>query len=160
MATKKSSKKKSAKKTAKSAKKSVKRTRSRAETPLMTAEERRKLVKAHDGYDDLIEEVVRKWSNDTALKVPGLSPAKLTKLLRDAERAKKKEAELRAALERKLGASYDARLRAEHDAWRAVLDVNAAVKLFARRDGALAERFAFLSDALTAKSAPEQPKEE
>ncbi len=115
----------------------------------LTAETRRKLLKPRDNYDELVERVARTWETSKAMRVPGLSVARLLRLLKDAKRAKDKEQAMREKLERALRPLGDKRLLAEDKAWRAVLDVNAAVKLYARNDPALAETFAFLTDALT-----------
>jgi len=115
----------------------------------LTTEARRKLLKPRENYDELLEKVARIWSENKSLRVPGLTVARLQKLLKNAERAKTKEAAMREKLERVLRPLYDGRLLAEDEAWRAVLDVNAAVKLHARRNPALAETFGFLTEALT-----------
>jgi len=124
--------------------------RTPAKVPVaLTTEARRKLLKPRENYDDLVERVARTWESVKALRVPGLSVARLRKLLKDAERAKTKEQTMREKLERALRPLYDGRLLAEDKAWRAVLDVNAAVKLYARNEPALAETFGFLTEALT-----------
>ena len=116
---------------------------------VLTTELRRKLLKPRENYDELIERVARMWESTKALRVPGLTVARLRKLVKDAGRAKLKEQAMREKLERALRPLGDGRLLAEDKAWRAVLDVNAAVKLYARNDPALAETFSFLTDALT-----------
>lgn len=118
--------------------------------PQLTTEGRRKLLKPRDNYDELVERVARTWENATAMRVPGMSVARLRRLVKDAMRSRDKEQAMREKLERTLRPLADARLRAEDKAWRALLDVNAAVKLYARNDPALAETFSFLTDALTA----------
>ena len=115
----------------------------------LTADERKKLLRPRDNYDELVERIARTWETHRSLRVPELSVVKLRKLLRDAERAKSKEQALREKLESKLKAAQDSRLVAEDKAWRAVLDVNAAVKLYARKEPSLAETFGFVTDALT-----------
>lgn len=115
----------------------------------LSAEQRRKILKAREGYDELIERIALTWENTKSLKVPELSVAKLRRLLRDAEKAVQKEAAMREKLERLLRPLSDRRLLAEEKAWRAVLDVNAAVKLFARSDPAMADIFGFLAESLT-----------
>lgn len=117
--------------------------------PQLTTEARRKLLKPRESYDELMEKVARIWSSNKTLRVPGLTVARLQKLLKNAERAKTKESAMREKFERLLRPLNDGRLLAEDEAWRAVLDVNAAVKLHARRDPALAETFGFLTEALT-----------
>lgn len=117
--------------------------------PQLTTEGRRKLLKPRDNYDELVERVARTWENATAMRVPGLSVSRLRKLLKDAMRARDKEQAMREKLERALRPLYDGRLLAEDKAWRALLDVNATVKLYARNNPALAETFLFLTEALT-----------
>jgi hypothetical protein len=124
----------------------------------LTAEARRKLLKPRTDYDTLVEQIAIHWEQDAALRVPGLTAARLRKLARDAERAVTRESTLRAKLERQLSLVYDARLVAEDAVWRAVLDVHAAVKLFARSDESLPERFAFLAEALGAGREPAAPE--
>ena len=121
----------------------------RKPAPQLTTEARRKLLKPRENYDDLVERIARTWESIKTLRVPGLTTARLRKLLKNAERAKTKEETTREKLERTLRPLYDGRLLAEDKAWRAVLDVNAAVKLHARNDPAIAETFAFLTEALT-----------
>ena len=140
----------SAKKPTASAKKPARKEK-KAPT-LLTSDQRRKLLKPREGFDDLIERVARTWDSARSLRVPGLSVPRLLKLLRDARRAAEREESAREKLERALRPLYDGRLLAENEVWRAVLDVNAAVKLFARSDGSLAETFGFLTEALTTNS--------
>jgi len=125
----------------------------------LTAEARRKLLKPRTDYEQLVEQVAVHWQQNPVLRVPKLTAARLRKLARDALRASTKETSLRAKLERQIETVYDARLLAEDAVWRAVLDVNAAVKLFARSDETLPERFAFLTDALTSSRGPSAPAE-
>lgn len=121
-----------------------------ADKKALTVDARRKLLKPHTDYEKLVEQIAVTWEASRTLKVPNLSAARLRKLAADAQRAVAKETALRVKLEAKINAVYDARLLAEDGLWRAILDVNAAVKLFARSDETLPERFAFLSDDLTA----------
>jgi hypothetical protein len=171
-----SSKKTSAKKPAaaqKSAKKPAakkkiaakKAPRAKQPPTLLTTEQRRKLLKPRDDFDDLVERVARTWDTSSSLRVPNLSVSRLLNLLKRAKTAAQREQALREKMERSLRPLYDARLLAEHEVWRAVLDVNAAVKLFARSDPALGETFDFLPAALTtyvgARSSapdPDQPE--
>lgn len=137
----------------KSAKKVVAKKRAtRAEVPVMSAAERRRTLKAPKGYGDLAEKVLVQWELAPKLRVPELSPPRLRSLLRKAERAAAREAQMIADFEKKIAPVTDARLLAEQALWRGVLDVNAAVKLYARSDGALGDEFAFLSEALTTNS--------
>lgn len=138
----------SSKKSAGKSKPAVKKSE-RPATPQLTTEARRKLLKPRENYDELLEKVARIWGENKTLRVPGLTVSRLERLLKNAERARTKEAAMREKLERVLRPLYDGRLLAEDEAWRAVLDVNAAVKLHARRNPALAETFGFLTEALT-----------
>jgi len=131
----------------------------RAAKKALTADARRKLLKPRTDYEQLVEQVAVHWQQNPVLRVPKLTAARLCKLARDALRASTKETSLRAKLERQIETVYDARLLAEDAVWRAVLDVNAAVKLFARSDETLPERFAFLTDALTSSRGPSAPAE-
>jgi hypothetical protein len=125
----------------------------------LTVDARRKLLKPHTDYEKLVEQIAVNWEESRVLKVPSLSAARLRKLAADAQRAVVKETSLRVKLEAKIDAVYDARLLAEDALWRAILDVNAAVKLFARSDETLPERFWFLSDALTGARPTADPGE-
>jgi len=131
----------------------------RAAKKALTADARRKLLKPRTDYEQLVEQVAVHWQQNPVLRVPKLTAARLRKLARDALRASTKETSLRAKLERQIETVYDARLLAEDAVWRAVLDVNAAVKLFARSDEKLPERFAFLTDALTSTRGASGPTE-
>lgn len=131
----------------------------RATKKALTVDARRKLLKPRTDYEQLVEQIAVHWEQNPVLRVPGLTAARLRKLARDALRAVTKETSLRAKLERQIDAVYDARLLAEDGVWRAVLDVNAAVKLFARSDETLPERFSFLTDALTSVRGVSEPIE-
>jgi hypothetical protein len=136
-----------------------KRTVSRAKRPVakaLTVDERRKLLKPRSDYDDVIENAVRVWSGEQrVVKVPGLTAPKLATLLRRAQTALAREETVRQRMEARLRPLQDARLRAEDAAVRALLDLNAGVKLYGRNDPRVLEAFAFVSEHLTsARGAP------
>lgn len=142
------------------AKKSAKKLVKKAKVLVnLSSEQRRRTLKPREGYPDLIERITRTWTSHKALRVPGLTTARLLKLLRDAERAADREAAAREKLETALRGLTDRRLLAEESMWRAVLDVNAAVKLFARSDPSLADTFGFLTDALSSTPGPKPAAE-
>ncbi len=128
-----------------------------ASKPSLSADARRKLLRPRSDYAELVEQVAVQWDQNRVLRVPKLTASRLRKLARNAQTAVSKETALRAKLERQLQVISDARLLAEDNVWRAVLDVNAAVKLFARSDETLPERFGFLTDALTSARASVEP---
>ena len=153
---------KSVKKSAKSAKKSAakakaapkaakpasKRAPKRAPAKALSTEQRRKLLKMRDQSGDVIETALRAWTETAAMRVPGLTPAKLRSRLAAVKRAADREATLRAKMEAKLRPLVDARMTAEDAAYRGLLDLNAAVKLYARNAPELEARFAFLAEHL------------
>ncbi len=95
------------------------------------------------------------WSEQRGFRV---TAPRLRSLLRKAERAAAKEHAVRVEFEQKIRPLSAARLIAEDAAWRAVLDVHAAAKLYARSRPEIAEAFWFLADALCSKaSAPTPP---
>ena len=128
------------------------------EIALMSTEERRSKLKPRDNYDDLVEEIVRAMKNHPRVRVDGLKPSRLERLLRDAKKASDKEDAIRDQLTRKLAPVTDRRIHAEDALWRAVLDVNAGVKPYARKDGSIADAFSFLTAALAGtRSEPTDP---
>lgn len=152
--------KKSARKKKQPAKNAPARRPAKAQPPKMSADERRRKLKPRDNYDELVSSIARALRAHSSVRVPGLTIARLEKLLRDAERAKQRELDARAELERKLAPRVDARIVAEDLLWRAVLDVNASVKPYARRDAAVGDAFAFLTEALSGnRTSPEPPDE-
>lgn len=130
----------------------------RVAPPQLTSDERRKLVKPRENYDELVEQLGRVWAQQKSLRVPNLTPARLARLLRDAERAASREADMQARIDRMIRPLQDRRLQAENHLWRAVLDVNAAVKLYSRNDAAIADAFAFLTDALRTTRGAAEPE--
>lgn len=97
-------------------------------------------------------------NNNPRVRIDGVKPSVLTRLLRDAQKANTKENDLRDQLTRKLAPATDRRISTEDALWRAVLDVNAGVKPYARKDGTIADAFAFLTAALTGtRSEREEP---
>src|SRR5262245_28832749 len=103
---------KAAQKSAAAAKKAGGKSASRAKKPpaLLTTEQRRKLLRPREGFDELIERIARTWDNTRSLRVPGLTVARLLKLLRDAERSAGREQTSREKMERILRPLIDARL--------------------------------------------------
>ncbi|UJR78674.1 hypothetical protein [Sandaracinus amylolyticus] len=149
MATKKAAKKANAKKkTTKKAPVVKKRASKSREIVVMSSDERRSKLKPRDNYEELVAQIVRTLDANPAVRIPGLRPSRLEKLVRDAKKASEKEAALRDQLARKLAPIVDTRIRAEDEMWRAVLDVNAGVKPYARKDAVIGDAFAFLTEAL------------
>jgi len=155
--------KKNAGKPKPSAKSSASRKKKAAPIAL-SVEEKRRFLKPLTGFGELIARLVDTWkAHGSKVKVPGLSPARLGSLLRKAERASQREEATRTALEAKLSPLADARLRAEHEAWKSALNLHAMVKSAARTDPGIALPFAFFADALVRKragGAQAEPKEE
>ena len=149
-ATKASSRKKATKKPAKKA--------SRKKPPVaLGSDERRKLLKPRESFDELIEQVVRVWGEQRGFRVPGLTMAQMGSLLRKADRAAAREQALRVKFEQRIRPLSDARLIAEDAAWRAVLDVHAAAKLYGRSRPEIAEAFGFVADALSGRATAPAP---
>lgn len=159
----------SAKKSARTVKKSVKASKKPAKKPAakraapreLNTKERQRLLKPRTDYGDVIERVARVWEDDPSLKVPGLTRGKLLSQWRAAKRAADREDALRAKMEAKLRPLADARRLADDAAYRALLDVHAAVKLFTRTRPSVGEAYAFLADHLTSarpEAAPEKPE--
>ena len=117
-----------------------------AAPPRLTPDQRRKLFKVPPEYAELISNVIETWtSSGKELRVTNRTPAKLKSLLRIARAAADREEKLRRQYEAKLGALLDARLLAQHEAWRALLDLYAAIRA-ARSNEGLQEAFAFLGE--------------
>lgn len=132
-------------------KKSAASAAKRAPKPL-SQDERQRLVKPADGYTELAERFAVTWTANKALKVPGMSPSKIKSALARAEKAAAREDALKRKLEEKLRPLQDARLQAEHDVWKLVLDAYAVAKAQARVAPELGRAFAFLGDALSKRS--------
>ncbi len=144
---------KSTKKSAKStAAKPAKRTKAKAPPRALTAAEKNRLVKPLTEWPNLVERLVKTWrSHGKLVRVPGITAAKLASLMRAAQRANEREDALRAKLEAQLAPLADARLRAEHEVWKAALDVYAMVKSASRTDPSIAAPFDFFSAAMSPK---------
>ena len=112
-----------------------------------------------DDSGDVIERVVQAWPAVKGLRVANVTPAHLRALLAKVKRAHAKEDALRAKVEAQLRALVDARMLAEDAAFRALLEVRAAVKLATRADPSVGTTFAFLADHLrgTRAEAPAEP---
>ena len=119
---------------------------------LLSAEEKQRLLKPQDGFAELAERFVTEWKGRPTLKVAGLSPAKLQRAIESAKKTLAKENALRSKLEEKLRPLSDARLQAEHEAYKMVLDAYAVAKALARVDPAMGHAFAFVGEAMTPRS--------
>jgi len=115
----------------------------------LTIEEKQRLIKPIEGFSELTERFAAAWNDRKALKVAGLSPAKLLRALESAKKAAARDNALRSKLEEKLRPLTDNRLRAEHEVWKMVLDAYAVAKALTRFDPDMSHAFAFLGDALT-----------
>ncbi|WP_053236995.1 hypothetical protein [Sandaracinus amylolyticus] len=155
MATKKNTKKVGKK----SAKKVAKKRAKPAPIALTPAERSRKLRPRRD-YRELIETFLRVWEENPSVRLTGLTRAQLRRALGLAIKAADKEDALRREADTKLRVLMDARLVAEDDLWRKLLDANALVRAQSRVDPRLAEAFAFLSDALRPESRERDDAEE
>jgi hypothetical protein len=141
----KGAKKSAAAKPAKAAKKSA---RAKIAAPALSVSEKQRLLKPLNGYGDLIGRLVSVWKeHGRVIKVPGLTPAALAARLKRAQRASEREDALRARLTARLQPLADARMRAEHEAWKSALDLHAMVKTAARTDPALGTPFEFFGEA-------------
>lgn len=141
-------------KSGRAAKASGKRARAKAAAPALTTAEKQRLLKPLTGFGDLVNRLSATWkAHGRSIKVPGLSPASLASKLRRAQKAAEREDTLRATLTAKLQPLADARLRAEHDAWKSALDLYAMVKTAARADPALSAPFEFFSEAFANRKA-------
>jgi hypothetical protein len=155
MAAKKS--KRSTKKDSKPKRGLVKRAKDAA-VKLLTTAEKSRLVKPPDAFVDLAERFARAWDDHkSSLRVPGLSSARVRSLVSKAQRAAEKEQAMMARMREKLEPLSNARLRAEHEAWKAVLDAYAMAKAGARRDATLSKAFEFLGDALSHPRTSKEP---
>jgi hypothetical protein len=123
--------------------------KSKATVVALTTEERRKLLKPKDQFVEVVERTARALGRRREIRVPGVTTAKLKALTAKAVRAAKREAIVREQFEQKIRPLSDARLLAEDAAYRALLNVYAAVKLYTRADPGVGEEFAFLIEHLT-----------
>lgn len=115
----------------------------------LTTDERRKLLKPKDQFVDVVDRTTRALGRRREIRVPGMTAGKLKALTAKAVRAAKREALAREQFERKIRPLSDARLLAEDAAYRALLNVYAAVKLYTRADPGVGAEFAFLIEHLT-----------
>jgi hypothetical protein len=115
----------------------------------LTTDERRKLLKPKDQFVDVVERTTRALGRRREIRVPGMTAGKLKSLTAKAVRAAKREGLAREQFERKIRPLSDARLLAEDAAYRALLNVYAAVKLYTRADPGVGAEFAFLIEHLT-----------
>ncbi|MBZ0116700.1 MAG: hypothetical protein K8H88_06890 [Sandaracinaceae bacterium] len=145
--------KKAAKKPAAAAIAPKKKSAKRAAVPdVLSIDERAKLLKPRTEFLDVLGRVTREWQAYRALRVPGLSAAKLESFGKKAALAAEKEARLEEAMMRKLVPLQDARRIAHDAAYRALLDTHAAIKLHARLDPGIVERFSYLADLVRNQS--------
>lgn len=156
--TKKTAKKTTKKAAKKSATKSPARKRATAAPLVLSIEERQRVPKPREGWQELVDRALDAWKAAPQLKVPGLSLTKLERLGEKAEKAADKERELAAKQARQLRPVSDSRLVKQGDVWRSILELNAAVKYHARQDPTLLQQFSFLTDALRSeRSSSEDP---
>jgi len=146
---------------AKPAKASKRGARAKSAAPALSVSEKQRLLKPLNGYSELIGRLVAVWKEHGRLiKVPGLSPALLAARLKRAQRASEREDALRARLQARLQPLADARILAEHEAWKSALDLHAMVKTAARTDPALASPFEFFGDAFARRRSGAAASEE
>lgn len=119
---------------------------------LLSAEEKQRLIKPIDGFAEIAERFADAWADRPTLKVAGMSPAKLARAVEVAKKSLARENALRAKLEEKLRPLSDARLLAEHEAWKMVLDAYAVAKALSRVNPEIGHAFAFVGQAMTSKS--------
>lgn len=124
----------------------------KAPRKLLSFEEKQRLIKPIDGFTEIAERFAAAWTERPTLKVAGLSAAKLSRAVEVARKSLARENALRAKLEEKLRPLSDARLLAEHQAWKMVLDAYAVAKALARVDPEVGHAFAFVGQAMTTKS--------
>ena len=126
--------------------KTAKKKKPRAVPDVLSLEERAKLLKPRTDFLDVLGRVTREWQSYRALRVPGLSAAKLASLAKKAAKASEREQTIEEIMRRKLIPLQDARRVAHDAAYRALLDTHAAIKLQARLDPGVVQRFAFVTD--------------
>lgn len=131
--------------------KSSSKSKKKAPIKALTADDKLRLVKPMDGFTEVADRFAATWRDRPSLKVAGLSPAKLERAIEVAKKAAAKENALRAKFEEKLRPLSDARLLAEHEAWKMVLDAYAVAKALARVDPAVGHAFTFVGEAMTNK---------
>lgn len=144
--------KKSAAKKKTAPKKSTKS--SKANKPeALSSEERMKLIKPIDGFTELTEQFAQAWTDvKHALSIKTLTPSKLKAALEKAKRSAAKEQALQRKFEEQMRPLMDARLQAEHDVWKMVLDVYAVAKAQTRVHPEIGRAFEFMSDAMKKRS--------
>lgn len=136
-----------------------KKSAAKREVFVLSSEERRSKLKPRENYDEIVDQLMRAMNNNPRVRIDGVKASLLGKLLRQAQKANAKENDLRDQMTRKLAPATDRRISSEDALWRAVLDVNAGVKPYARKDGTVADAFAFLTAALTGtRSEPAEPE--
>ncbi|MBI4617892.1 MAG: hypothetical protein HY720_30050 [Planctomycetes bacterium] len=107
----------------------------------LTARERSRLLRPATNYEEAAGKAVTEWTaRRKIVKVPDLTPKRLQALVNKAKRAQGKE---RKAAQR-LQLAKDARMLADHTAWKALLDLKAFVETASRRAPELLKAFDFL----------------
>ncbi|MBI4617977.1 MAG: hypothetical protein HY720_30495 [Planctomycetes bacterium] len=108
------------------------------------------MLRPATNYEEAAGKAVKEWSARRSLvRVPNLSPKRLEALVKKAKRAQDTERKA----EQRLQVARDARMRAQHDAWKALLDLKAFVETAARRAPELIKAFDFLIRLMKRESA-------
>lgn len=123
----------------------------------LSTRERRQLLKPRPDFAEIMKQIERTWAAERTLKVPSITAKTLKKLRQKALRAIQREAVIRAECEKKMRLFADARLIAEDAAYRAILTVYAAVKLYRQSNAQIGKQFAFIGEHLTAARAASEP---
>ena len=121
--------------------------RSRVKAPALAPDVRAALRRPPETYPQLVDQTVAAWTTHSrSLKLEGRSPQKLAALSRVAARARAKEQALRAKMEAQLRTLMDARMTAEDELWKQVLDVYRLVRAVAPIRPELTPAFSELFD--------------
>lgn len=129
--------------------------RARVKPPALAPEARAALRRPPETYPQLVEQTVAAWkTHSRSLRLEGRSPAKLAALSRVAERARAKEQALRAKMEAQLRPLVDARMLAEDELWKQVLDVYRLVRAVAPIRPELTPAFAELVEHFSRPGRP------
>jgi hypothetical protein len=135
---------KAKKKSAKATKKTVRRA---APKPRLDKATRASKLKPGDSLNELIGETLTAWAGvRKKVRVPDVTPAKLTSLGKKSDKARKRENDLAAKQAAKLAPLSDARIVADDAAYRAVLAVKRLADAIAKTDPAVAHAFAKVTD--------------
>ncbi len=135
--------------------------RAPAAPQVLTTQERARLVKPPENYEELTEKLADKLEALRARVPTKVRPSQLRSLLKKARRARAKEEKLESLIQRRLVPLKDARLIAEDASWRASLKVWKAIKFAAGELPTLLEEFRFFKEALPSGGASsEEPADE